>query len=151
MKQEYTHPFCQAVQEVFKLMLNLDVMRCPVNNQGGNVSGKEVIVSVEFTGDISGSICFRFPESITLEIVKLMCGMEMDKLDAFVTSAMGEMSNIISGNAVTNLSRENYRCDILPPKIEIVENDAFAGNSEVSIPLQTSIGTFKMEMSLDGK
>lgn len=151
MKPEYTNPFYQAVQEVFKLMLNLDVMRCPIDSQVANVSGKEVAVSIELTGDISGSIRFCFPEKTTLEIVKLMCGMEMDKLDAFVTSAMGEMSNIISGNAVTNLAHANYRCDILPPKIEIVESDTLSGNPELSIPLQTSVGTIRMDMLLTGK
>ena len=151
MKQEYTHPFCQAVQEVFKLMLNLEVMHCPVDNQAAGASGKEVAVSIELTGDVAGSIRFRFPEKITLEIVKLMCGMEMEQLDTFVTSAIGEMSNIISGNAVSHLAAANYRCDILPPKIEIAESGTFSGEPGQSIPLQTSVGTITMNMLLTGK
>lgn len=151
MKQEYTNPFYQAVQEVFKLMLNLDVMSCPADNPADGASGKEVAVSIELTGDISGSIRFRFPEKTTLEIVKLMCGMEMEQLDAFVTSAIGEMSNIISGNAVSHLASANYRCDILPPKIEIAESDTFAGKPEQSISLQTSVGIITMDMLLAGQ
>ena len=53
------------------------------------------------TGDLTGSVC-AVPRQIALDMVKIMSGMEMDKLDGFVTSALAN-GNIISGNAVTNL------------------------------------------------
>ena len=91
---------------------------------------------------------FRFPQSTTLKIVKLMCGMEIDQLDAFVTSAMAEMSNIISGNAVTNLSQENYHCDIKPPQIMISDRDKLPLHLKSSIPLQSAVGYIQIDMSL---
>ncbi|UTW68872.1 chemotaxis protein CheC [Anaerobacillus sp. HL2] len=54
---------------------------------------------------------------MTLTMVKTMCGMEVTEVDMFVSSALGEVVNIISGNALTKLTEKGMVCDILPPKI----------------------------------
>jgi chemotaxis protein CheX len=129
MKAEFVNPFFQALKEVFKLMLDLEITKSTLAAKD-LVSENEVTVAIKLTGDISGSVLFSFPESTTLEIVKIMSGMEMHKLDSFVTSALGEVSNIISGNAVTYLFQANYHCDILPPQIVIRENSSSALGTE---------------------
>lgn len=154
MKAECVNPFYQALHEVFKLMLDLDVSKG--NTQAGpDLAGKEVSVIIKLVGDITGSILFSFPQSTTLEIVKIMSGMEIKDLDSFVTSALAEMSNIISGNAATYLAKANYQCDILPPQITI--GDIGTGAKQLgegpilTIPLQTEIGDLKIYLSLDEK
>ena len=44
-----------------------------------------------------------------------MSGMEFDCVDDFVTSAVSEIANIISGNVLTMLAENEIKCDILPP------------------------------------
>jgi chemotaxis protein CheX len=151
IKAEYVNPFYQALKEVFKLMLDLEITRSPLAGKDNTVTEKEVIVSIKLIGDISGSILFSFPQSTTLGIVKIMSGMQMHKLDDFVTSALGEISNIISGNAVTYLSKANYRCDILPPQIVIRETGSVTSSTKqvLILPLHTSIGDMKLNVSID--
>ncbi|HWR44839.1 chemotaxis protein CheX [Sporomusa sp.] len=151
MKAEYVNPFFQALKEVFKLMLDLEITKNTLNAKKDLVSENEVTVAIKLTGDISGSVLFSFPESTTLEIVKIMSGMELHKLDSFVTSALGEVSNIISGNAVTYLSQANYHCDILPPQIVIRESSSSALGTEqtLTIPLHTSIGGMRLNFAID--
>jgi chemotaxis protein CheX len=48
-------------------------------------------------------------------MVNIMVGMDLDSVDDFVTSAISEIANIISGNVLTLLSGNDIRCDILPP------------------------------------
>ena len=56
-------------------------------------------------------------------MVKIMSGMEFEEVDAFVTSAISEIANIISGNVATALSDSDIKCDILPPmQLELNEN-----------------------------
>jgi chemotaxis protein CheX len=45
--------------------------------------------------------------------------MEFGEIDDFVTSAVGELSNIISGNAATALAGRGIVCDIRPPRISV--------------------------------
>ena len=149
MRAEYVNPIFKAVTEVFKAMLDIEVLRGTTNEV---VDGRqEVDIKINVTGDVSGSILFQFPENTTFNIVQIMSGMEMNKLDGFVTSAMGEMSNIISGNAASYLFSRNYHCDITPPEI-MVTNPAKSSDKgfpdTLSIPLHTKIGNMKIHISL---
>lgn len=148
MKAEYVNPVFKAISEVFKAMLDIEVSRGEVDAAGGG--RQEVDIRIDLKGDVSGSILFQFPQETTLQIVQIMSGMEMKKLDDFVTSAMGEMSNIISGNAASYLSKLNYHCDITPPQIAVA--DAAASPhfpcETLSIPLHTAVGDMKVHISL---
>lgn len=150
MKAQYVNPFYQATIDVFKLMLDLEINRCKTNPLQQMLDKKEVGVVIDITGDLTGSILYRFPESMILEMVKIMSGMEMEALDSFVTSALGEVSNIISGNAVSKLSKENYQCDIKSPRI-IVDDErpvALESMGALKIPLETAIGELQIQIAL---
>ncbi|HBG09236.1 MAG TPA: chemotaxis protein CheX, partial [Firmicutes bacterium] len=104
MKVEYINPFYKATIDVFRIMLNLDVKRGALRavEELEPVSEANVVIGV--TGDLRGSLLYSFPKEMALEMVTIMAGMAMNKLDAFVSSALGEVANIISGNAVTHLA-----------------------------------------------
>ncbi|NLC77771.1 MAG: chemotaxis protein CheX [Clostridia bacterium] len=150
MKAEYINPFYQATIDVFKLMLDIDVIRDQSKALQEMLGKKEVGVVIEVTGDLTGCILYRFPDHMILEMVKIMSGMEIDTIDSFVTSALGEVSNIISGNAVSSLFNRNYKCDIKPPRI-LIEDDkpiCLDGNQVLRIPLNTDIGKLQIHMAL---
>ncbi|MCL0071768.1 chemotaxis protein CheX [Peptococcaceae bacterium] len=84
-----------------------------------NVKYKDANVILGVTGDLQGSVLFAFPKEMALDMVKIMSGMKLDEIDNFVSSALGEIANIIGGNAVTNLASQNYSCDIVPLQVII--------------------------------
>lgn len=111
-------PFSKATGEAFKMMLNLDCSaEKPEMRTGASSTGNGLNIAINVTGDLTGEVLYRFPKETALEMVKIMCGMEFEEIDEFVTSAMGEIANIISGNAMTGLSEQNIICDIQPPKV----------------------------------
>lgn len=154
MKVEYINPFYQATGDVFRVMLNLEAKRGNLKavEEMAPVSEANVVIGV--TGDLRGSLLYSFPKRMALEMVHMMSGMRMEKLDAFVTSALSEVANIISGNALTLLSKNNFVCDIAPPQV-IVGGDSgsFAMTTEkaVVLPLETNIGILEITVSLRGK
>lgn len=122
-------PFFDATKSVFKSMLDMDVN---ILQESSKLDKEEnVRVEIGLTGDISGSIVYNFPKSTTLNIVKTLSGMESNNLDDFATSMLGEMANIISGNAVTSLSGMDCKCDIKPPHITI--GSAVSGKDRNSV------------------
>lgn len=154
MKPGYDNPFCQAVRDVFKLMLDVDVKPGTASQETVAALEQEVAVQVGLTGDVTGAIVFHFPQQMTMDMVKLLCGMEVDKVDAFVTSALAEMSNIISGNATTLLAQANCVCDILPPQIHVGDDVVLAAttNQSAAVPLLTELGCMVVDLSqLDSK
>ena len=137
---------------MFFVMLNL--------SQRGEPSGlwttwtpvSEANVAIGVTGALRGTLLYSFPRSMALEMVRIMSGMEMSKLDAFVTSALSEVANIISGNALTYLAQNSLLCDISPPQVFVGENGTLTMTTEKAIvlPLITEIGTLEISISLHG-
>jgi chemotaxis protein CheX len=113
--------FFDATHNVFQLMLNIsDISAQPEEEFKCD---DEVDISVGIQGDLSGEVIYRFPVPTSLNIVNIMSGMQFDSVDAFVTSAVSEMANIISGNVLTALSDNDVKCDILPPVLCKLDDD----------------------------
>ena len=153
MKANYINPFYQATNDVLNSMLELKTERGDLSVVEDIIPGNEANVIIGVTGSLSGSILYSFSKDMTLEIVKIMSGMEMKELDSFVTSALGEVANIISGNAVTYLKNENYDCDIVPPQIIIGQNRSIsmATDKALLLPIKTDIGEFEINISIKEK
>lgn len=144
-------PFANATCETLKLLLDVDAHTgTSGTNDGCAEDAARINIAIGIIGDLSGEALYRFPADTTLEIVKMMSGMEFTEIDEFVTSALGEIANIISGNAVTDLSGRNIACDILPPKIldggELTYSDESA--YVFSTNIDSSIGEVKVVLRL---
>ncbi len=138
MTDQKGNTFYEATKDVFKMMLGLDIAQLEAQAAAG---GEETVhVTIELIGDLTGSVVYSFPKSTTLNIVKTLSGMEAEMIDDFATSMLGEISNIISGNAVTSLSSLNYQCDIKPPQIAIIDGADTHGGKTVDICLESDAG-----------
>ncbi len=146
-------PFSKATCEAFKLLLDLDVTTdSPEMLNAILDADNRVNIVIGLKGDLSGDILYRFPKQTTLDMVKIMCGMEIEEVDEFVTSAMGEIANIISGNAVTGLSEQNIVCDILPPQILIDGLPAQENTAPVlSTKIKTEVGDVELDIRVNPK
>lgn len=150
MKAEHANSFYKATQDVFKLMLDIDPQKENLTLVEDMTSSKDANVLLGVTGDLKGSILFSFPQDMTLEMIRIMSGMEMDEIDGFASSALGEIANIIGGNSVTDLSENGYKCDIVPPQIFIgkYKSVSMANESSLLLSLKTPIGEFDINICL---
>lgn len=150
MKSEYVNSFYQAIKDVFRLLVDIEPQRGDLKVVSNFTSNKDANVELGVKGDLKGVILFSFPQNMTLEMVKIMSGMEMDKIDNFASSALGEIANIVGGNALTLLSSYNYTCDIEPPQIYIGNYNSLSVVNEkaLQIPLSTPIGEFEITIFL---
>lgn len=108
----------------------------------------EVDISIGVIGDLKGEVIYRFPVKTSLNMVNVMSGMQFESVDAFVTSAISEIANIISGNVLTSLSANDVKCDILPPvqRNPVEEKDY---ELKTSCCIITSIGEVCLEIRLN--
>lgn len=153
MRVEYINPFYLATVDVFRVMLNLAPTRGTLRAVEELVPVSEANVVIGITGDLRGSLLYSFPKSMALDMVRIMSGLQMDSIDAFVTSALSEMANIISGNALTYLAKNALTCDISPPQVFVGSEGSLAMTTEKAIvlPLLTDIGALEISISLHGK
>lgn len=153
MKAEYVNSFYKSTKDVFQLMLGIDPQKRDLKVIEDMVSSKDTNVVLGVTGDLRGTILFGFPKDMTLEMIKIMSGLEIDRIDSFASSALGEVANIIGGNALTILTENNYICDIVPPQIFIGEYTSYSMANEKSLLLilTTPIGEFDINIFLKEK
>lgn len=153
MKAEYVNSFYKATKDVLKLMVGIDPQKKDLKIIEDMVCSKDASVVLGVTGDLKGTIIFGFPKDMTLEMIRIMSGLEMDRIDSFASSALGEVANIISGNAMTLLAENNYVCDIVSPQIFIGEYKSFSMANEraLQLILTTPIGEFDINISLKEK
>ena len=138
--------FFQATRNVFHMMLDLsDIQEHPVDKFDFSDS---LDISIGVIGDLEGEVFYRFPKTTSINMVNIMVGMDLDSVDDFVTSAISEIANIISGNVLTLLSENNIKCDILPPvpgKPDDSKNYALCTSSCIA----TSVGEVCLDIRLN--
>lgn len=146
MKTDLYTPFVEATRNVFQLMLDLsDVSEQPAKNFSTENS---LNIAIGVIGDLSGKVIYRFPADTSVNMVKIMSGMEFDRVDDFVTSAISEIANIISGNVLTILSGSDLTCDILPPSI-IMEDNENTDSIQTTCCFTTSAGDVCLDIRLN--
>ena len=153
MKAQFINPFLMAIMDVFQQMLGLEIERGALELKEDFIEGKDANVLIGVIGALSGAVVYSFPRFTALEIVKSMAGMEMNDLDTFVTSALGELGNIISGNAITYLAQAGYQCEIPPPQIILGENKSIslAAPKYFLVPINTRSGGLTISVALKEK
>lgn len=141
-------PFLEATRNVFRLMLDLsDVYDRPADTF---LYEDTLDIVIGVTGDLVGEVVYRFPRDTSLHMVNIMSGMEVDTVDEFVTSAIAEIANIISGNVVTLLSGDQFQCDILPPSLRKA-GDAGGYALRTACCICTSLGEACLDIRLNPK
>jgi len=151
MNQEYINPIFEAAKSVLKNMMQVEVERGELALRKSPFSAKKVNASIGVTGDLKGFIYYSMSEDTALEVFSKMSGMSMDEFDELVSSAIGELANIVTGNSLTKLSELDYQCDITPPSITYGDNVQITTNQRkfLVIPLHTEIGDFDINVSLE--
>lgn len=143
-------PFTKATSDVLKMMLDLDAQASEPKVLDHLEAVDEAFgIVIGLTGDFSGNVLYRFPKATMLGMVEIMSGMAMDQVDDFVKSAIGEIANIISGNALIDLSASQVKCDILPPRfVEDGNGITLDGKPIISSVIQTSLGNIGLDIQV---
>lgn len=116
--KSYLDCFVHSVSHVFDTMFGTKTNS--VSQSQPPIFQEDIIHSkIEFVGKFAGEIIYSFPKTFANHVMLSMTGMELHEMDHILHSAMAEISNIISGNAATELVQQGEECDIRPPAINV--------------------------------
>ena len=99
MKVEFINPFIESTFAVFKAMLNLEPKKDKLYIKENSNPTYDVSGIIGLVGDVSGSVVISFPEDLVLLMVENFVGEKKETVDDDVVDAVGELVNIIAGNA----------------------------------------------------
>jgi len=148
MDVKYINPFVISTKETFSKMLSIDLemekMYVKAANETSDITG-----IIGLSGQAKGIVAVTFSRITALRSVSVFLGMKCLTLDDTVSDAVGELINIIAGNAKQYLSDLNV--DISLPKVIIGQGHSVAEMKEVPtvvIPFSSKLGEFKLEVAL---
>ena len=99
MKAEYINPFIQSVKETFLSMLDCEVKHEKPHPSEDDGQSNYLIAIIGLSGTAQGNIALKFPPKTAMAVVGDLVGGEFTKVDSSVVDGIGELVNIIAGNA----------------------------------------------------
>ncbi|MEN6615545.1 MAG: chemotaxis protein CheX [Syntrophorhabdus sp.] len=143
MDVKYINPFILAAQSVFKTMLGIDVaLNRPVIKTSRTTSG-EVTGIMGLVGDKKGTITISFQDKGALFIYKTLVGDESETVNSDVVDAIGEITNIISGQARKEFEKAGINLKAAIPMVIVgkeIELNFITTLPIVQLPFNFSVG-----------
>jgi len=148
MKAEYINPFLDASINLFKthLMFNVKNKTPYVNQDSQNLN--EVSAIIGLAGDIIGAVVLSFTRDTAIAMASRFSGQKHLAVGKEVLDAIGELVNIIAGNAKKDLN--DFRIEISLPGV--ITGHKYKINwpqsvPVITIPFESDAGDFTVNVS----
>lgn len=149
MDVKYINPFMSAIKNVFKTMLNLDVEFGKPHMMAVQEASHDVSGVIGLSGDITGVVIVSFPKLAAIRVASIFAGADLTEADEDFADAIGELANMISGNAKKDL--DGLKVFISPPSVVIGTAHQIKGCKiipRLAIPCTTPAGSFVVEVGI---
>lgn len=117
MNIDLINPFVLSSFSVLRSLLNDTPAKGELSVRPGCSTTHPVSVLCGVTGDVRGQVIFGMSLLTADRVAGAMLGASIMTFDDLAASAIAELANMISGNALILLSEQGYHCDISPPAI----------------------------------
>ncbi len=115
MKEQYVNAFLFPAVHVWEQELDCDLTFVGASPRTDQITRSDVSAVVLVSGDLNGWVSYEFRRKDALRLVGVMLQERVFELDEMAESALGEVANMITGNAAIALEREGYACVLAPP------------------------------------
>jgi len=117
MDVKYINPFLYATVNVIKTMAFTDITPGKPYLKKGAMAEGDISGVIGMTGDVIGSLSVTFTFPLIKDIIRNMLGDEIDEISEDVRDTVGEMTNMISGDARRLLQQEGLNLSAAIPTI----------------------------------
>jgi len=148
MKAEYINPFLEASMNLFKNHLRFDVKNNPPYINEDNQNLHEVSAIIGLAGDIIGAVVLSFTRDTAITMASRFTNQKYHALTKEVIDCIGEMVNIIAGNAKKDLL--TFRIEISLPGVitgHTYKINWPQGVPVITIPFESEAGMFNVNVS----
>jgi chemotaxis protein CheX len=148
MKVEYINPFLLAVQNVFNTMIDLPYTIGKPTIKKSDLTEYDVSGIIGISGEVIGCVVVSFPTLIALKVGSCLLGEELKEVDSDCTDAIGEVANMIAGDAKKRFPKTNTTISV--PSVVIGSHKVAypSGIPIISIPCETDAAQFAIEVAL---
>ncbi len=155
MKVEHVNAYISATKHLFDVMFSINHFERKILATNTEPEGQyEVSAVIGVTGAYSGIVVLSFTQAVAIKMVSQLAEENISTLDEDACDALGEMVNIIAGNANRELEKRGVgKLTISVPTV-LVGKEHRVNNPKnvpyVCIGFETDLGQFAIHVSLDG-
>lgn len=152
MDVRFINPFLASIKNVFKTMVEAEVRIGTPCTPNGALQNLDVSSIVGFSGDVVGSVALCFPLSTAVAVASKFARCEMTEEHPDFADAIGELSNMIAGNAKSRF--ENVTVSISLPRVVIGKGLRLLGSKcspALLLPCESELGSFSVELMVDAE
>ena len=150
MKEEYVNPFLAPAKLVWKNELKSSLDLVSAELVAHQFTTEDVTAVIGISGKVYGNVLYGFSKETSDAAIAIMLGEGVEVTDELALSALGELANMITGNAATELANAGYPCSISPPvMIEPVGSRiSTLGRQQILVSFKSDVGPFCIRISL---
>ena len=153
MNVEFVNPFLTAIINVLSTMARMEIKAGKPTIKKNEVACGDVTGIIGMASDqAKGTLAVTFTEPVILEITKRMLGEEVSSIDETVCDMVGEITNMVTGGAKSELSEKGYRFDMAIPSVIAGKDHIIHHKSKapiIIVPFSTSAGDFFIEICFE--
>ncbi len=152
MDVKLVNPFINATINVLETMAFITVNAGKPYLKKDNVAVGDVSGVLGLTGVANGTIAVTFEEQCILTVVSNMFGETMSELNSEIADAVGELTNMISGQARRELEEMGKVFKAAIPSVVTGHNHSIRHYTEgpkIAIPFTTDKGDFTIEVCFE--
>ena len=145
---KYINPFLVAVENVFNTMLELPFTLGKPSLKKEPVPDHEVSGIIGLSGDVSGCVVINLSRELALRLASALLDDEITDIDEDCTDAIGEIANMIAGNAKTDFPSGNTSISV--PSVVIGQHKMRypQGIPVITIPCHTDSGELIIDLAM---
>ena len=147
------NPFINATVNVLETMAFVKATSGKPYLKSDDTARGDVTGVIGLTGLAHGTISVTFEENCILKIVSNMFGEPIETLDSEVADAVGELTNMISGQARMELEQNGKLFEAAIPSVITGKGHKIMHITEgpkIAIPFTTDDGAFTIEVCMSG-
>ena len=152
MDAKLINPFINATLNVLQTMAFVTCKPGKPYLKKDDMARGDVTGVIGITGEANGSVSVTFDELSILKIVSNMFGEEMTELNGEIADAVGELTNMISGQARKELEEVGKVFEAAIPSVITGKNHCImhiTHGPKIAIPFTMDEGSFTIEISFE--
>ncbi|MBR6012459.1 MAG: chemotaxis protein CheX [Selenomonadaceae bacterium] len=149
MDAKLVNPFIDAFMAVMPQIGFPTPTRKKVFLQDRNIVSNGVVVMVGFTKQMRGNVVYNMKEDVAKFVAStMMMGMPVAEFDAMAQSAICELSNMLSANSATNLTKMGLEVDISTPNLTIGQGLSVKISDSQYLTIEMDLGGHSVDIAI---
>lgn len=151
MNVAFINPFIESTLRSLEMMAGVTAEKTGLAVKEDLITTYDISAIIGLTGDTSGSVILSFPADLACRIAGNMLMEEVPEMNQAVEDAIGEIGNIVVGDARRLLIQDGFSLNISVPTVVVGKGHKISRSGDIpciAIPFRTPFGEFEVNVGL---